>query len=496
MTSRLCCSHDRSADSHAFSESAPSPVEKHLPDFQRYLHRLPSAGGGTKLFFRTLLSTAMLSVLISNPAVAQSTDAAQAAAQETRLDQEDRAYTVQPGDTLRGIARRQYGSIGFWRMLAEHNGLDGTESLRPGDSLSMPIYVESIVEYAEVIYVKGEVNLIRPEEKTRKLTRDDRIYINDQIQTGKFGFASILFASGTMVNIQPASLVELVGLSCLATAPTCFVSLDAEAGSMNSSVESGAKLPDGSEQKSEFLIHTPYATAAVRGTVIDFEASPDQLLVGVTEGVVDIVANNTTTELPTGFGAIGAPGAATSEPIPLPVAPTFRGIPPRFADGDKISWWGLRGSTGYIVRLGTDQTSRSALQRQRDLSNVFTIDGVRPGEYFLSVRGVDENGLKGFGNTQKINVVAIDDGHDGIEIETTRQGNDLLVEVTDPDLENVPGYEIQLSATPEFDDVVSVDIGASGEAIFRSPESLVYVRARALLDARRVSVFGAAVNSE
>jgi hypothetical protein len=49
-----------------------------------------------------------------------------------------RSVTVDAGDTLAGIAFREYGNPNMWRALAEANGIDNPMRLRPGAALLVP----------------------------------------------------------------------------------------------------------------------------------------------------------------------------------------------------------------------------------------------------------------------------------------------------------------------------------------------------------------------
>ncbi|MBI2308392.1 MAG: LysM peptidoglycan-binding domain-containing protein, partial [Rhodocyclales bacterium] len=48
------------------------------------------------------------------------------------------AYTVRSGDTLQGIARSVWGDASLWYLIADANGLSGTETLTAGQVLSLP----------------------------------------------------------------------------------------------------------------------------------------------------------------------------------------------------------------------------------------------------------------------------------------------------------------------------------------------------------------------
>ena len=49
-----------------------------------------------------------------------------------------RTYRVQRGDTLMGIARREYNDAGMWRKIAEANGLSNPNVIKVGQELVLP----------------------------------------------------------------------------------------------------------------------------------------------------------------------------------------------------------------------------------------------------------------------------------------------------------------------------------------------------------------------
>jgi hypothetical protein len=48
------------------------------------------------------------------------------------------SYVVQPGDTLEGIAYREFGSPTQWRAIAQANGIENPLDLKPGRRLAIP----------------------------------------------------------------------------------------------------------------------------------------------------------------------------------------------------------------------------------------------------------------------------------------------------------------------------------------------------------------------
>ena len=52
----------------------------------------------------------------------------------------DRSYTVKSGDTLSGIAKREYGDASEWKRIFEANRdkLDDPDLIHPGQELTIP----------------------------------------------------------------------------------------------------------------------------------------------------------------------------------------------------------------------------------------------------------------------------------------------------------------------------------------------------------------------
>jgi len=399
------------------------------------------------------------------------------------LEMGNKTVVVATGDTLHSLATQQYGSRVFWRLIAEHNSLNPATPLRVGQLIELPLFVQREFEFATVAFLKGDVSLTKDGEAARDMAKTDRVFLTDVVETGDNGFASLTFRSGSVINVQPQSKIKLIKLRCLESDSICTLGIDALKGEVSSDVRRAG------EQPTDFSIITPYATAAVRGTLFDFQADSEAMIVGVTEGNVDIVANGTASPLDTGFGAVTAEGELPGDPVALTGPPTFRGVPPRFAEGDKISWWKVPDGERYIVSLARDAEAQEVVTQSRQGDQVYQIGSVEAGDYFINVRPVDDNGLKGFGTSQQVSIVAIDAAAGVFPLAADREGQDVTLSVVSP-ANDVTGYEFQISSTSDFSDVISVDVGTSGQAVFRSAPGNMFARARALIGTNSVSEFG------
>jgi len=363
-------------------------------------------------------------------------------------------------------------------MLASFNALKETESISAGQIIRIPLFTPVERQFATVIFVKGEVS-----KNDELVKRDDKIYLHELLKTGDDGFASLQFASGSVINLQPKTHAKLERLNCLETDDSCLIVLDSAQGEVSSDVQ----RRDG--QPTEFTIKTPYASAAVRGTLFEMNAVSSNIIVGVTEGEVLLQSGVTDLPLDMGFGTVAAADAPPLDPIALLPAPVYRYIPTRAAKGDSILWWALSDVQQYLINLSTDEGGQEVIANFSEEQGILAIDNLDAGEYFMNVRGIDSNGLKGFKAPIKITVAAIDDTVSPVNTSVSRSGNEFLVKIIDPP-EAAPGYEIQISTNAEFLDPLSVDVANPGTAIFRLESDKIFSRARVLIEPEMVSAFG------
>jgi len=433
---------------------------------QRMLTSCPLKAGFLKAAFVVLLSTMVLAPVAS------------VSAQSKTDSIVTRNVIVKQGDTLRSIARREFGKSGLSNMLANFNGMQETQPLAAGQVIRIPLFTPVDRQFATVIFAKGVVT-----KNNEQVKRDDKIYLHELLITGEDGFVSLEFASGSVINLQPNTHAKLERLNCLDSDDSCLIVLDSAQGEVSSDV----KRRDG--QPTEFTIKTPYASAAVRGTIFEMNALSSKIIVGVTEGEVLLQAASNDVPLDQGFGSVAASNAPPLDPVALLPAPVYRYIPTRAAKGDSVSWWALSDVEQYLINLSADEGGMDVIAMYNETQGILSIDDLDAGEYFMNVRGVDSNGIKGYRAPIKIMVAEIDESVSTVNTAVSRNGNEFLVKVIDPP-EASPGYEIQISRTADFSDPLSVDIANPGTAIFRLESDKIFSRARVLIDPAKVSAFG------
>ena len=428
-----------------------------------------------------------------------------------------RDVVVQQGDTLSSIARRELGRAGLAAQLANYNSVGLNDTLNAGDVIRIPIRVPSDEITAQVVFAKGDVSFTRllnpvtsranqtavtgaiqtsdsstaARTESQPLRRYAAVLVGDTITTASDGFASIAFSSGSVINLQPNTIASFDHIACLESDDNCLVEIMTQQGRVTFDIEGR------SQQTLEFIVTTPYASAAVRGTVFDIDLTDNfAVSVSVTEGDVDVAAQAETVAVPEGFGVVVKEGESPGGLIELLPAPVFKRVPARFALGDTVEWWGLSSADAYRVVLSNDEAAAQSIA-DFELSaqpSVFDIQqaltgAVSSGNYFLTLGAVDDNGLAGYKSNTRITLADVDTDIDPVSTSVRREGSEFVVAIEDlSDL--ALGYEIQIASDDDFSDPLSVDVNETGTAVFRVDEDRVFTRARVLVNPFTVSAFG------
>ncbi len=452
-------------------------VQSHRQSTAKRLARVAVPRAARSSVFGCLVTA----VLCAPASFAQSQPSVPSAGEPSASVNIGRDIVVVDGDTLRSIARRELGRRAYAGFIAEFNSMQLDDVLIAGSTLRIPINVPARGEAAVVVYFKGAASL-----NGSPLEDSAAIVVGDSLSTGTDGFISMEFSNGSVVNLQPESAAVLQVLNCLEEDDSCVIEIQTTNGDLTSDVEPR------SGQTLEFRVTTPYASAAVRGTVFDMSADPESLRVTVTEGLVDVAALSASVPLDEGFGSVTNAGEAPGQPVELLPAPAFRNVPGRVAAGDTLLWWPLSDVGTYAARVSRDSAGVETLAdvvASGDRIDVAAIAGVEPGEYFLSLRGIDDNQLRGFESSTRVVVAGIEPDLTPPTITVTREGNDTLVNVVEP-AAGAQGFEIQLSESEDFADALTVDVGRLGTAVFRIDNDALFARARRLASPTAVSAFG------
>jgi len=214
----------------------------------------------------------------------------------------------------------------------------------------------------------------------------------DEILTESGSSTTLVFGDGSILVLRENSDLTLETLESYGDEDVFNSQLKLNRGRTDNKVNPFKK------PGSRFEIHTPSATAAVRGTVFRV-AVPDQTTTNteVLEGKVDVANDGGKTPVPGGFGTVAKLDSPPSPPVVLLPAPNLSEV------SDLIERLPLRfllpeieNASSYRIQITKDSTFQS-----------LDYDGITPtpsakiaelpdGKYLMRVRGIDDKDLEGF----------------------------------------------------------------------------------------------------
>lgn len=313
---------------------------------------------------------------------------------------QDMIYTFRPGDSLWKVCE-QYARDpqACWRELAQRNGIRSPRAIPPGARLRIPAeWLKQQPEPAIISEFSGQVLLYRKVGGEPVMAEIGLgIEFGDALETGPQGLARIDFADGTWLQLRPDSLVVFDAYSRYRESGMVDTSLRLERGRIRTWV----KPRRGEGQR--FIITTPSAVAAVRGTEFDLSVDRTEVLRNeVTEGVVEVSASGVAREVPAGYATLARPGEPPLDPVPMLAAP---GLHADTREGKlSLDWDAVRGAQAY--RLELYRVADNRLVSAPRVTETHWQQTMEPGEYRLLARAEDANGLRGHESALHLSVEA------------------------------------------------------------------------------------------
>ncbi|PWW47721.1 FecR domain-containing protein [Melaminivora alkalimesophila] len=304
-------------------------------------------------------------------------------------------HRVRPGDTLEALSSHYLGSARLWRELQRHNRVPDPRRLQPGSVLQIPLELLPR-SAAEVVFVHGAGLVTLPgASQPEPALAGQQLPEGTRAQAGPGSFISVRLADGTVVRVQADSDVLLEQLRRRGRAGDAQSLLGLQRGAVEPSVAPAA----GSGRTLE--IRTPTATTAVRGTRFVLSLAPDgRTLAAVTEGSV-AVASRTAADAPAllsgGQGLAVSAAGRLAAPRPLLPAPDLEALPAVFSDADFLSLrlTPVAEAAAYQVQLASDPQFHAVVHSSTSASAELRLPAPEDGQWYLSVRALDAEGLPG-----------------------------------------------------------------------------------------------------
>jgi hypothetical protein len=328
------------------------------------------------------------------------------------------SYTVQPKDTLQGLARTLLQQPSQWGQVAKLNGLKNPNLIYPGQVIDVPkslLNLNSqprIAITGKVLSVEGDVKL-----GGQAVQAGAAVPEGARLQTGPNSSAVVELGDGSRMQLMPKTLAEVTSQHGYA--------LRDPSGSASTTWFSGAiRLVEGvldtlAEKKAKratpLEVTTPTSVVGVRGT--QFRVAYEDPASGtarteVIEGNVrnDITAQKVSANVGGGFGAAMKPTDREVKVVALLPALSADQLPSQVvrntSSGAAWTVGSLKGAAGYRAQFATDEKFAQIRGDFKSASPAVDVTALANGSYYARVRGIDPAGIEGFDAIQLVQISA------------------------------------------------------------------------------------------
>ena len=367
----------------------------------------------------------------------------------------DYIHIANQDDTFWDLCIKHTNKRGCWLELPKYNNISNDRAIPigypiriPGDWLVEPPVVGNVDS------ISGDVSYYRSQSaEMRSLQSGQQLHLGGRIVSAA-GSAILRLGSDNVVLIRPFS--ELVLDTMSGASSTRNVS---EINLSKGEVEVKVKP----NRKTRFLINTPAAIAAVRGTEYRVSVSNEgsETTRGeVLAGAVEIVANQDAVLVPEGFGVAAQKGQALEEPRKLLAAPVFSKDYSSVNSSVNIEWSMDRSAAHWVLDVLASGESAALLNSYSTDAPSYMLQSLEEGCYQLRVRAVDVDGFNGLNSETAICVVPRLAAVTGVsEILMDESTNQLIMRWLP--VEGAQQYRVEIANDESFKTIVNAHIANS-----------------------------------
>jgi len=316
---------------------------------------------------------------------------ASAAPVSANADTPEWRYTVRPDDTLIGVAARYLAKPGDWSRVQRHNRIANSHRLTPGSALRIPLaWLRHEPAPATVVAVSGQVRVSLPDAAERALLAGEQLSSGAVLSTAANSSATLRFADGSVMVLQPAARLSLDTVSVYAGGGMVDTRLRLQQGRVEVSANPG-RAPG-----SRLQVITPSAVAAVRGTRFRVSAEAAVTREETLEGVVGLAASGQQVSVAAGQGTLAEMGKPPRPPVALLPASDVSSLPARIDTLPmRFTLPAQSGAVSWLGQLAEDAQFQNLLLETSSARPQLSFGDLPDGRYMLRVRAADEQGLQG-----------------------------------------------------------------------------------------------------
>ncbi len=304
---------------------------------------------------------------------------------------QDFVYVVRPGDNPWNLTQRYLKSIDYWPRIQDYNRILEPQTIQPGTVLRIPVaWMRGEQRSAQVVDVRGAVEQQLGDE-VEPLAAGMEVHPGATIRSGEDSSLTLEFPDGSRSLIGANSELQVRALKRLKASGAQQLDLELRRGHIENTVR-----PVG-HGGGRYIIHTPAAVAAVRGTDFRIAAAADATRAETLEGEVALRNRRGSVRLPAGTGSQAGSGKPPEGSSTLLPAPAFDSLP---ATIDRVPFRipidPVAGAVRYRTQLAPD-ASFAVLESDRSGAEPALLGraGLADGRYRLRVRAIDDRGLEG-----------------------------------------------------------------------------------------------------
>lgn len=304
---------------------------------------------------------------------------------------QDWSYRVRPGDTLWDVAGEYLAPSVPWQRLQEHNRVANPYQLAPGSTLRIPVqWLHRQPARARVIAVRGEARAQRQAGQATPVTAGMSLGSGAVVTTSPEATLSLQFADGSRLLLLGDSELLLERLTRLGRSGIADTRLRLQRGRIGNDVRH-LRGP-----AANFIVDTPSASSAVRGTRFRVEAHATGTHTEVLEGRVAVSAGARSALIQRGYGTAVALDQRAVTPVALLPAPDLSGLlPPPQVTRAPLAWRAVPGARQYRVQI-SEHPRFDSLQVDAQVDTPgYTLPPLEEGRYHVRVRAIDARGLEG-----------------------------------------------------------------------------------------------------
>lgn len=304
---------------------------------------------------------------------------------------QDFVYIVRAGDNPWNITRRYLKNIDYWPRIQDYNQILDPQAIRPGTVLRIPVaWMRGERTSAYIVDVRGEVEQ-QVGEHVAPLATGMQVEPGAVIRSGDDSSLTLEFPDGSRSLVGANTELTLRDIRRLKASGAQQLDIELRHGHLENTVR-----PVG-RGGGRYIIHTPAAVAAVRGTDFRATAQGDGLRAETLKGEVALYNRRGTTRLPAGTGSHVTPGKAPEASSRLLPAPQLDSLPESIDRVPfRVAIEPVRGAVRYRTQIARDD-GFTALDSDRTAAEPALLgkEGLADGSYRLRVRAIDGRGLEG-----------------------------------------------------------------------------------------------------